>query len=77
MPRLPRLSGNDRDKHRGRSGGDTLKAKDGENTKTTTGGFHPDGPNLDSTLVKATKADGVVLKDDNKPRTAPDPSTEQ
>jgi len=47
MPRLPRLSGNDRDKHRGRSGGDTLKAKDGENTKTTTGGFDPDGPNLD------------------------------
>ncbi len=37
----------DRDKHPGRSGGDTLKANDGENTKTTTGGFDPDGPNLD------------------------------
>jgi hypothetical protein len=27
--------------------------------------------------VKATKADGVILKEDNKPRTAPDPSTER
>jgi hypothetical protein len=121
MPRLYlAYQRGDRDKHLGPSGGDTLKAKDGENTKTTTGGFDPDGPNLDyvgggdgsdtcyvdpgdtyvncqvlyiqqpvssitaattegasTKPVKATKVDGVILKEDNKPRTAPDPSMEQ
>ena len=45
---------------------------------TTTAASTEDTTKGSSTkLVKATKADGIVFRDDNTPRTVPEPSTEQ